>query len=78
MIAPKTPEPHSSDTLPNSRKVFTAGKLHPDVRVPFREITLSPTLTHNGRVEVNEPVCVYDTSGPWSDPEFRGDVSDDC
>src|SRR5712692_7816746 len=28
----------------------------------------------NGEIEVNEPVRVYDTSGPWSDPDFHGDV----
>src|SRR5947208_12435076 len=59
-------------SLPNSRKVFVAGKLHPDLRVPFREITLAPTKTMNGEIEVNEPVRVYDTSGPWGDPEFCG------
>ncbi len=75
MIAPKKSEPHSSDQLPNSRKVFTEGKLHRDVRVPFREITLSPTVSHTGRVEVNEPVRVYDTSGAWGAPDFHGDVN---
>src|SRR2546429_4496703 len=62
-------------SLPNSRKVYVAGKLHPDLRVPFREITLAPTKSLNGEIEVNEPVRVYDTSGPWGDPDFRGDVS---
>src|SRR6266853_3968478 len=61
-------------TLPNSRKVFVAGKLHPDIRVPFREITLAPTKTMNGEIEVNEPVRVYDTSGPWGDLGFNGNV----
>src|SRR5207248_8622050 len=60
--------------LPNSRKVFVAGKLHPDIRVPFREISLAPTKTMNGEIEVNEPVRVYDTSGPWGEPSFDGDV----
>src|SRR5438552_316019 len=32
-------------SLPNSRKVYVAGKLHPDLRVPFREISLAPTKT---------------------------------
>src|SRR5439155_8869881 len=61
-------------SLPNSRKIFVAGKLHPDLRVPFREITLAPTKTMSGEIEVNEPVRVYDTSGPWGDPSFDGDV----
>ena len=75
MIAPKSSEPHSREQLPRSRKVFVTGKLHKDVRVPFREIELSPTVSHTGRVEVNESLRVYDTSGPWSDPDFNGNES---
>src|SRR5438105_3057408 len=60
--------------LPNSRKIYEPGKLHPDLRVPFREISLAPTKSINGEIEVNEPVRVYDTSGPWTDPDFHGDV----
>src|SRR5262249_31989833 len=60
--------------FPNSRKVYVSGKLHPDVRVPFREISLAPTKSMNGEIEINEPVHVYDTSGPWGDPDFHGDV----
>src|SRR5437016_4054465 len=59
--------------LPNSKKIFVGGKLHPDIRVPFREITLAPTKTMNGEIEVNEPVRVYDTSGPWGDPSVTLD-----
>src|SRR5438552_3886907 len=58
----------------NSRKVYAAGEIHPDVRVPFREISLAPTKTMSGEIEVNEPVRVYDTSGSWGDPDFNGDV----
>jgi phosphomethylpyrimidine synthase len=61
-------------SLPNSRKVYVTGKLHADLRVPFREIALAPTKTFDGTMEENEPVRVYDTSGPWSDPDFDGDV----
>jgi phosphomethylpyrimidine synthase len=76
MIAPKngTGEAHSSEVLPKSTKVYVTGKQHKDVRVPFREIELSPTVSHTGRVEANGSVRVYDTSGPWSDPAFHGDV----
>src|SRR5947208_4762268 len=52
----------------NSRKVYVSGTLHKDVSVPFREIALAPTKSVNGKIEVNEPVRVYDTSGPWGDP----------
>jgi phosphomethylpyrimidine synthase len=74
----------ASRTLPNSRKVYVTGKLHPEIKVPFREISLATTKTMNGQIEgsagaspvllPNEPVCVYDTSGPWGDPDFQGDV----
>src|SRR5438876_10840764 len=63
-----------SNSLPNSKKIYVSGKLHPDLRVPFREISLAPTKTMSGEIEVNEPVRVYDTSGPWGDSEFRGNV----
>src|ERR1051326_4686243 len=66
--------PHSSDRLPNSRRVYVDGKLHANVRVPMREVRLTPTKSINGRIEVNEPVRVYDTSGPWGDPDFKGSV----
>ena len=50
------PVKQSSRTpLPKSRKVYTAGELHPNIRVPFREISI---------VDGKETLCVYDTSGP--------------
>ncbi len=65
----------ASDTaLPNSRRVYVTAEQHRDLRVPFREISLSPTKNFDGRLEPNEPVRVYDTSGPWGDTDFRGDV----
>ncbi|HEX5491575.1 MAG TPA: phosphomethylpyrimidine synthase ThiC [Candidatus Udaeobacter sp.] len=62
-------------SLPNSTKIYVAGTLHKDIRVPFREISLAPTNSTNGELEINEPVRVYDTSGPWGDPDFHGDVT---
>jgi len=59
----------------NSTKVNVSGRLHKDVSVPFREIALAPTKSVSGKIEVNEPVRVYDTSGPWGDPDFHGDVT---
>ena len=41
----------------------------------FREISQSPTKSLSGDVEDNAPVRVYDTSGPWGDPDFGGDVA---
>ena len=61
--------------LPNSKKMYVSGTLYPGIRVPFREISLAPTKSVNGETENNEPVRVYDTSGPWGDPDFDGDVT---
>ncbi len=61
--------------FPNSRKVYVPGKLHADIRVPFREVSLAPTKSINGEIEVNEPVRVYDTSGLWGDADADVDVT---
>ncbi|HZL43423.1 MAG TPA: phosphomethylpyrimidine synthase ThiC [Verrucomicrobiae bacterium] len=73
MSASKQPvEAHKNGALPNSGRVFVPGKIHPDLRVPFREIRLTPTHSITGAEEPNSPVRVYDTSGPWGDPSFHG------
>src|SRR5258707_97719 len=72
MIASKESfEPHSSEQLPASTKVFVAGTIHPEVRVPMREIAVTDTKSYTGAVTPNEPVRVYDCSGPWGDPNFN-------
>ena len=53
--------------LPSSRKVYVEGS-RADLRVPMREITQSDTPTTSG-VEHNPPLTVYDTSGPYTDPD---------
>ena len=58
--------------FPSSRKVYVTGS-RPDLRVPMREITLTPTRTNLG-LEENPPVLVYDTSGPYTDPSARIDL----
>ena len=58
--------------LPNSRKVYVTGS-RPDIRVPMREITLSDTPVSFGE-EKNPPIYVYDTSGPYTDPDATIDI----
>ncbi|HAB91418.1 MAG TPA: phosphomethylpyrimidine synthase ThiC, partial [Pseudomonas sp.] len=58
--------------FPNSRKIYVQGS-RPDILVPMREISLTPTETDDG-IEENAPVFVYDTSGPYSDPSVKIDV----
>jgi phosphomethylpyrimidine synthase len=60
------------EPLPNSRKVYVTGS-QPDIRVPMREITQADTPTGFGG-EKNPPIYVYDTSGPYTDPEARIDI----
>jgi len=59
--------------FPGSKKVYVAGS-RPDLRVPMREIGLSQTNTSFGQEE-NAPVRVYDTSGPYTDPEYTVDLT---
>jgi phosphomethylpyrimidine synthase len=61
--------------FPKSRKIYVGGGLRTKICVPFRQISLAPTKSMNGEIEVNEPARVYDTSGPWGDPDFHGDVT---
>ncbi|CFB60584.1 phosphomethylpyrimidine synthase ThiC [Pandoraea apista] len=58
--------------LPNSRKIYVTGS-RPDIRVPMREISQSDTPTSLGG-EKNPPIYVYDTSGPYTDPDARIDI----
>jgi phosphomethylpyrimidine synthase len=66
----------SREPLPASTRVYVEGAIHPEIRVPMREIELSPTKNFSGELEPNEPVRVYDCSGPWGDPDFEGDSSE--
>jgi phosphomethylpyrimidine synthase len=80
MISPDDSLPSATDheasraPLPGSSRVYVPGTLHPGVSVPMREVALAPTKHFDGRLESNEPVRVYDCSGPWGDPAFAGNV----
>jgi len=54
------------EPLPNSRKIYVAGS-RDDIKVPMREIKLTDTI--GDLAEKNDPVHVYDTSGPYTDPK---------
>jgi len=58
--------------LPGSRKIYIPGP--GGIRVPMREIQLHPAGSLDGRIESNPPVRVYDTSGPYTDPEATIDL----
>ncbi len=56
-----------SESFPSSRKVYKSGRLHTDLRVPMREITLHPAAGE-------APLPVYDSSGPYTDPSVTIDI----
>jgi phosphomethylpyrimidine synthase len=58
--------------FPGSRKIYVQGS-RDDLRVGMREIQQADTTTSSG-VESNPPITVYDTSGPYTDPEARIDL----
>jgi phosphomethylpyrimidine synthase len=68
--------------LPASSKLYvetngnTASQNNHQLRVPFREIALTPSRAIDGTIEENPPIRVYDTSGPWTDPAHKHDVRD--
>ena len=60
--------------IAGSRKIYVRGERHKDIRVPMRDIAQSPTKQSDGSEEINPSVTVYDTSGPYTDPDAAIDV----
>ncbi len=61
--------------FPSSEKIYVKGTIHPEIRVAMREIKLNDTVDKfNGQVTPNDSVVVYDTSGPYTDPNIEIDV----
>ena len=64
----------SLDTsFPGSRRIYVSGKIHGGVRVPLRLVDLTDTALEDGRREANPAIRVYDTRGPWGDPDIECD-----
>ncbi len=73
--APQAEQDGAQYRFPASTKVYTSGSIYPDVRVPHREIALHDTHDHlSGQTHSNEPLRVYDTSGPYTDPRVSIDI----
>ena len=62
-----------SNNFPASEKHYIGGST-PDIRVPSRMIKQTPTKL-NDTTQINGPIYVYDTTGPYTDPEYKIDVS---
>ena len=81
MPSPVSPVPETESTLekclkpfPASTKIYTTGS-RPDLRVPFRAVSLQPTRDFDGSLSANESVPIYDTSGPYTDPQATIDLA---
>ncbi|MBC6980433.1 phosphomethylpyrimidine synthase ThiC [Caulobacter sp. 17J80-11] len=64
---PATPSV-TAEPRPGSKKVYAPGVLHPELRVPFREVELHPSAKE-------APVTLYDPSGPYTDPSVSIDIA---
>ncbi|HYC33390.1 MAG TPA: hypothetical protein VEB59_13975, partial [Gemmatimonadales bacterium] len=58
----------AAEARPGGRKVYEPGVLHPDIRVPFREVAVHPSAGE-------PPVTMYDPSGPYTDPQASIDIA---
>ena len=62
----------ASKTFAGSKKIYLNGS-KPEIKVPMREILQTDSLTAEGK-QKNKPLYVYDTSGPYTDPEVEIDI----
>ncbi|HZA56412.1 MAG TPA: hypothetical protein VE616_19370, partial [Candidatus Udaeobacter sp.] len=61
--------------LPASHKIYVHNHHCPDIQVGMRAIVVSTTEAgHAGNAHANPPVMVYDTSGPYTDPNVETDI----
>ncbi len=72
----KSAVPQIGTPTQNSKRIYVAGTIYPYLRVPMREIQLSSTEVAPGKFEPNPPVRIYDTMGPWGDPDFKASIAD--
>jgi len=59
----------TTGNLAASKKIYVKGKIHKDINVPMREIALHPTSGE-------DPVVVYDSSGPYTDNNIQTDINE--
>lgn len=62
--------------LPGSQKVYRSGLLHPELKVPFREVRLSDTVGADKIATQNKSIQLYDTSGPYTDADVTIDINE--
>ncbi len=64
----------TTGSFPKSKKIYVKGDVY-DINVPMREIRLSNTTDKEGKCTKNFPITVYDTSGPYTDPDYQVDLT---
>jgi phosphomethylpyrimidine synthase len=73
VIEKQTPK-ISREPLPNSSKVYVSGERFPQIKVPMREVKLSPSVRNVSAPSQNASILLYDTTGPYTDPNIDIDV----
>ena len=70
--------PNDNKAYAKREKAYMSGQLFPDIEVGMTKVNLTPTVTKDERgiphTEPNAPVFIYDTSGPYSDPNYTVDL----
>ena len=62
--------------FPNSKKIYVSGTIHPHINVAMREISLNDSIDSITKNKIsNKPITVYDTSGPFTDPNKEINLS---
>lgn len=68
-----------TNSYPGSKKIYVSGNIFPEIKVGMREVHLTPTAVINAKGETelteNAPVAIYDTSGPYTDPDINIDIN---
>ena len=70
--------PNDKKAYAQREKAYMQGKLFPQIKVGMTKVNLTPTVVKDERgiphTEPNAPVYIYDTSGPYSDPNYQVDL----
>ena len=70
--------PNDNKAYAKREKAYMQGKLFPQIKVGMTKVNLTPTVVKDERgiphTEPNAPVYIYDTSGPYSDPNYQVDL----
>lgn len=66
----------SYSPFPGSKKIYESGKIFKNIKVPKREISISDTVNTQGIPTPNKALQVYDTTGPYTDPNIKVNIKE--